>query len=413
MTNQQKILGAVCGVACCAGLFFFTYKPKPETVLVEVESIRPISIYDAKTVYWYAKNHKNENAEIAESYLNKARLLEAVNLQKAIYNVKRAITLYPDAEHYKFLASLLNKAGQYNELVELYPLLASKWNFETENGNEEVYIFGAPDEDTFYEYLAASFLDDKVLEGYILDGAEEQGFSKSSLKKRFLADSRINLVPETEAYKNVMLQFMTEEEIAEYTKSEANFRNFLASIKDTTAVFTIDEKSVQAFDYRNQEEDDDYDGTAGISDFYIHYLEEKQQHPDKWYDFNVNRKIQINDSVQAILYAIDTSETACPADMRHIYHRLVAYTKKGGIIQSKIVALQSGEALSTLHFSGISFTVTDHRRTWKKPYKKADFDNYVTKTESLDSKHYVITGDGQIREQEATASAGSVPATEL
>src|SRR5688572_8904367 len=329
MSNQQKILAAVCGVALSATGIFFGYQQyniEPETVFVEVETLRPSSIYNEEAVYWYNQNHKNDYAEMAASYLKKAKELEAQNLHKAIYNAKRAITLQPNEAHFRYLASLLNKAGQYRELEQVYSLLALQSYIDTDGladqqgGNKHIYLFGQPDEDTFYEYLAASFLAYNYLEPGFTNSANELGLSNSSLKSRFLADSRIKLVPGTTAYKELMLVLMTDEEIEAYKQSEENFRNLLATIKDSASTFNIDEKEVQAFDYQSIDEGE---GTIEVSDFFVHYLEEKQQNPNNWYTFNVTHKVRLSDSVLAVVYAIDTSAQGCPANMRHIYHKLV------------------------------------------------------------------------------------------
>jgi hypothetical protein len=404
MKIQKKLL-----IVCSAGLLFFGCQKQPETVFIEVETLRPSSIYKQEDVYAYSRSFKNENEEMASSYLKKARELETQNLQQAIFNAKRAITLYPNSDNYKYLASLLNKARQYEELAKLYNLLVTKTDIRTVNGNEEVFIFGEPDEEEYYELLAARYLNDKEMSPYLVDQAEVNGFSKAGLKKRFLADSRIKLVAGTEAYKNAMLAFMTEAEMEAFTRSEANFRNILASIKDSGSVFTIDEKTVQAFDYHNSADEYYDDMRYSFANFFIYYLEEKQQNPDRWQTYNLNRKIRVSDSIQAILYAIDTSATACPKDMRHIYHRLVTYNRKGKIIQSKVVALQSGEQVSTADFSGNSFTVSEFHRTWKKPYNKEEFDNYLLKTEFTGKRTFEISGDGRIIEQEIKASAESLP----
>jgi len=133
-----------------------------------------------------------------------------------------------------------------------------------------------------------------------------------------------------------------------------------------------------------------------ISEYFIHYLQEKRQDSNWRKPFNFNHRIKINDSVIAVIYAIDSSETACPKDMRCIYNRLVTYNTNGKIISSDIVTTQSGDELTTLHFNHNKYTVTHYKRYWEKPYVKGDFDNYLVKTEEFGDVDFEITPAGDI-----------------
>lgn len=100
----------------------------------------------------------------------------------------------------------------------------------------------------------------------------------------------------------------------------------------------------------------------------------------------------------AVVYAIDSSETACPIDMRHLYHRLVTYDSVGNILDNKIVAFQAGEALQTAVINRNNIETTRYKRIWRKPYKKFDFDNFLECSEMIDIKRYHINPDGHIEE---------------
>lgn len=120
----------------------------------------------------------------------------------------------------------------------------------------------------------------------------------------------------------------------------------------------------------------------------------------------------MNDKITAVLYAIDTSEAGALKEMRHIYYRLATYSPNGQIIDSEIIAYQSGESLATVKFDKPGFTVTNFKRVWKKAYIKTDVDNSLLKTEPTgEKKSYTITPTGEI--EEVTPSAvENAPAAE-
>ena len=201
-------------------------------------------------------------------------------------------------------------------------------------------------------------------------------------------------------FKNMMLQFLSWDDIEIVAKNPETFTNFLASIKDTSVIYSIDENKVRQFNY------DDFNGINGGGEdmqmsfdaIYVYYLKEKQENKNGYYKFNFNHLINISPSIKAIVYAIDSSETACPLVMRHIYHRLVTYDNTSNIIDSKIVALQSGEELKTVSFNDKKFSVIESKRKWKKPYDAKNFDNYLLSTEKTKEVSYEILDDGKINE---------------
>ncbi|GAA4295090.1 hypothetical protein GCM10023183_00490 [Nibribacter koreensis] len=368
-----------------------------QTVVKQVPVLRASSIYQADSVYRFKSEHLDFNQEMTLSYLEKATEVEESNLERAIYYVKRAITLQPALDYYKRLAGLLVKADRPEELLQLYQLILQKHTFSlARHGNITEFLFEKPDEATAYEYLTLVLLKQEYAFGETLSELQELGFSMVNLKERLSKDERLKLIPTSERYKSLMLYFLPEEELASFVRSEDNFQNLLSSIKDSASVFEIDKQEVAAFNYQESEMPEDYDGAQDIRNHYGLFLQEKHQQPKEWYAYNFKRKIKINDNVQAVVYAIDSSALASPVNMRHIYYRLVTYTRKGQLIGSEIVATQAGEHLSTASFQHNTFTVTDHTRFWKKPYQKDDFDNFLVKTEKVGERRFEILPDGKI-----------------
>jgi len=392
---------------------FFTYlflfiacTEKIETIVTEVPVLRASDIYRGDSVYQYMNKYKDENKLIADSYLEKGKK-ETLNPEKAIYFFKRAVTLNPTLINYKILAEALTKAGKYNELSGLYYMLTNKQYVTIEDQkNTPIYLFGPPDENLNYERVITSMLINGSLSSEHLYLSQELGFDNSKIKSKLLSDKRIHLDTASAYYKNMMLQFEDYETLASYAKRPIVFKDFLATIHDSSADFEIDEKVVQQFNY------DDFNGinfneySITFNEVYKHYLQETEENKNTWVNFNFSHKIPINTSITAVVYAIDSSADACPKEMRHIYHRLVTYDNNTiSIIDSKIIAVQSGTQLQTAHFKNGKVTIERYERIWNKPYEKRNFDNDLIKTEKVGESNYEIQPDGTIKETSSLVSA--------
>lgn len=380
-----------CALASCS--------TTPEQVIVELPALRASSIFRDDSVYAYMTNATDQQKQIAESYFKKGIEAKETNPKKAIYFLKRSITLHPTGDAYRELGKLLMSAKIYDEAYMLYGFLSRKAYLAQKDTVVEKYLFGEPDTDIHYEYLLAFTMNSNYLDGYILHDMKNTGIDMEKIKKRLLSDPRFTYDTTSASFKNFMFQFLSDEEIKQLMNSEGNFRNFLASIKDTSLNFSIEENAVSVFNYDRYNGDYEAEGLF-VPDLYMHYLVEKKENPNGWFEYNSNHVIPISKDVTAVIYAIDTSETACPREMRHVYHRLVTYGKGGRIIDSKIVAWQSGEEMATFRYfgNGNYFVVTPYTRTWKKPYEKMDFDNYIISTEPGKQLSYTIDESGKIIE---------------
>ncbi|MCW3085375.1 MAG: hypothetical protein JWP12_2741 [Bacteroidetes bacterium] len=370
-------------------------KTKTETEYKEVTAIRASDLYRNDSVYQYVQRNKNNYADLANEYLKKSKTAEENNLAMAVYFAKRAVTLNPTMENYKALAAMLEKAKNYDELGELYYLVTSKYY---PDGADGFYIFGQPDEDLYREMMVCELLGRGAIDPETVYNAKELKLNLSKLKETVFADKRLKIDMTTPDAKNMLLQFLSDEELQAYNKLPSTFKDFLASIKDVAPVFEIDKKAVHEFDYADFNGMNDEEGYDSPTTSYVYqnFLKEKRDKPDEWFHYNFNHLLNVNDSVIGVIYAIDSSETACPVEMRHIYHRLVTYNKKANIISSQIVAIQSGEQLTTASFNFNKFTVTESKRSWKHPYEKTDFDNYITGTEKVKETSYEIQPNGKI-----------------
>ena len=377
-------------------------RQEPETEYTDISALRASAIYIPDSVYMYTKENGSNNLELANSYLEKSQAAEKDNFPMAIYYCKRAITLNPVMENYKKLALLLEKAGNYEELCRVYNLMVSESAVSDLGVYKSIYLFDRPDEDLVAESMIAELRAYGNISSNSIYNAQNLDISLSDLKKKIFSDERVKIDMSTLAAKDMLLMFMSPAELEAFNKLPGTFRDFLASIKDASPVFEIDKNSVRRFQYddftgRNEE----YDGDGPVkttSYVYRSFLKEFRENPNSWVAFNYNHLLTINDSVTGVVYAIDSSVTACPIEMRQIYHRLVIYDPKADIITSRIVAIQSGELLKTVRFDFNKFTITEYKRSWKKPYEATDFDNFITGTEKVKETSYEITATGSINE---------------
>jgi hypothetical protein len=390
---MKKIIFA----ALAAAAALASCKSQPEQVIVEVPALRASYIYDDDSVYVYRNKYGDQHKDIALSYIEKGKDAEKTDPRKALYYIRRAITLRPEKENYAELARMLMQEESYNEAMQVYTLLASKSYVQLGDKEFNDYMFGAPDEDTYYNYILSHMLTYDWLDSYLIWEARDAGMDMITLKNRLESDERFTSKFDTVSinYRQFVFSFMSEEERKEYMSSHANFANFIASFKDSLPVFNIDEKQVREFLYDDYNGRNDNEENYSMSELFMPFLAECKD-GSCWYAYNCNHLVRLNDKVLAAVYAIDTSATACPSDMRHIYHRLVTYDHSGKIIDSKVIAWQAGEELGTVHFNRNSFIVNEHRREWRKPYDMNDFDNDIVKVEEKGVRSYKIDDEGRI-----------------
>jgi hypothetical protein len=370
-----------------------------ETEYREVEVLRASKIFDSDSVYNFIEKFHDTNKEMAASYLKQAEEVAPSNILKAVYFTKRAITLYPVLDNYLLLAKKLEKASDYDELSLLYGFITQEQYIN--RLQKSVYIFEKPNEDLVYEKIVAEILHNNYVYPDVTYEINELGFDVSKFKTRLQNEDRIKMDKQGPDFKYILLQFLPYEEIAQYAKKPEVFSEFIAGLRDTANIFEIDENNVQQFSY------EDFNGInyggeeegISFSTVYEQYLAEKQNDPNKWLEYNFLRTFQLNDKITVVEYAIDSSATACPKEMRHIYHRIATYDRSNvTLIDSKIIAYQSGEQLATVNFNKNNFTITESKRTWKKPYSKHDFDNDLLSVEKLKTSGFSIAEDGTIKE---------------
>ena len=389
-------------------LFVSACSEKKEQIVVELPALKASEIYNTEDVRKYVFQYGEQHQGIASSYREKAETVKDKDLKKAIYFLKRSITLQPLAESYEKLIGLLSENKNYSEAYEAYNILVNKAYYHQDDKTViDEYVFTEPTEKILTDYVVMSILANNAVDYYALYNAGEKNIDKQKIREVLMADKRFNYDSSNIVHKNIMAQFWTDEEIEAYKRSLVNMHALLRSVQDTSAVFEINQKNVSQFmydDFNGMNYSDGYDGEELVlSDMFVYYLKEKQDYPNRWLQYNINHTFRPNASLEALVYAVDTSVTACPIEMREIYHRLVIYGTDGKIISDKVVACQSGDILQTVTFNKDHFEITEYKRTWRKPYSKRDFDNDIVKSELISKKAYHITEAGEITESAPAA----------
>lgn len=106
--------------------------------------------------------------------------------------------------------------------------------------------------------------------------------------------------------------------------------------------------------------------------------------------------IRVNEQVVMVVYRIDSSASACPVNMRHVYYSVATYLNNGTLIDFRPVAWQAGKDVATADITPNQIITYQYKRAWKKPYDRYDFDNEVLSTVKADSKTFRITSSGKI-----------------
>jgi hypothetical protein len=364
--------------------------------------LRASDVYMPDSVRIYLAAHKDENKEIAKGYAKQSEEMAAANIDKAVYASKRAVTLYPSKENYLLLAERLKQKGDLQELLKLYYFLTAKHSLDLRTGQRfSDYVFEKPGTDLLYEYFIYSSLN----RDYFQIDEDEISLDKAEMRKRLLNDPRIKFEKTSVEFQNILLQLLSFDEIQQYASNPDAFKTFLRSIPDSSGVFSIDENNIFKFRYRSQEESYEDEGPSidyGFKTMRLNYLYERQSDSNH-YVANVNflKRYKLNNTINAVLYAVDSSAPTCPTNMRHIYYRLVTYGADAKIIDQKVIASQAGEIFTTASVNKNSFTITENHRRWGKPYEYDNFDNELLGTDKIRSANYVIDENGKIKESGA------------
>lgn len=151
-------------------------KPSGEKEIVEIPVLRASSLFNNDSVYTYLHLYEDTHGATSNNYIEKAEAIAESNPQKAIYFYKRSLTMHPSYGIYKKLGALLMKEGMYSEADRVYSFITSKAYTSVPDGIKDDYLFQAPDEDLYYEYMLASTLSTGYFDPYYVYQAKDFKF---------------------------------------------------------------------------------------------------------------------------------------------------------------------------------------------------------------------------------------------
>jgi hypothetical protein len=360
-------------------------KEKINNIQVEVASLSASCVYNEDSVFAFL-NGSELNKKIAEGYEERSKQLEEEDLSRSIYLQKRSVALYPKYEGYQRLGTLLKRDKKYNEASQVYGLLVGKIYTRSGEAGHWNFVFKTPDFDDYYNHFA-SRLRAFGAEPGIIYFAREDSLDLQKIRERLLDDTEFGFDKNSESFKNLLVNFWTEEEVEAYKKSGEAFTNFLRSAKDTSRDFSIKEPEVANFQYMIT-----YDGPQeiGYSDFNQYFLEERQKNKEFYADFNIKRSFAITDDTYAVVYALDSSMNGCSKELRNITHRLVIYNSKGEAIDSKTIARQGPHDMILAEVKYPAMKLSYYKRYWKLPYEQGQMENELSKIEFEKEEVYLI-----------------------
>lgn len=370
----------------------------PEIVREEIElpALRASDIFNPDSLLIFIPAVSADQEKLAADYESRGESNIKNNPDMGLYQLKRSLSLAPTRDRYMKLGGAYLESGNYREANRVYSFLANRMYFTNSEGKyDDTLLLGKPDEETYYRLMLSEILDHGEIWGESFWMAEDAGLDMGKIRDRLLSDPLFPYKENSLAVQNLRVQFMSPEEIEAYKKTPEAFAYFLLDFKDSSEVFEIREEKLSQFNYRNETSWDEM-GRPGADHLNIYFTREKQDDPDTWFRYDPKYRYKLNQDVTVVVYAIDSSATACPPEMRHIFYELVTYDSKGKYIDHTLIAWQNGEQVCEVSVKKDRLNAYTFKRSWEKPYDKNDFDNSVKGKEATGQSELKIAPNGTI-----------------
>ncbi len=375
-------------------------EPEINRVEVSLNSLSASEIMETDCVYFFRQKISEDQIKLAKDYHERAALVLPGDPGKGVYLLKRSISLEPTFAKYAELGDAYLANQQFAEARETFNFLCYKPYVRLdEKSSLDTFFLGMPDENVYYKLMLSELLANNQIWGETYWMVKDAGLDMQKVRDRLLSDPVFPYAKGSSAYQNIMVQFMSDDEIEKYKNSPEGFRHFFESIADSSEMFEIKGEELAAFNYHSDEVNyDEMMSWQSADQLHIYFLKEKQDDPDTYLKYDLHHRYKLNKNVNVVVYAIDSSATACPADMRHIFHRLVTYDNKGKIIDSRIIAWQDGISAAEVLVKKDVIMIYQKERKWKNEYNKNDFDNELLTTEFAAQTKILINSDGTLNE---------------
>lgn len=357
---------------------------------VELPTLRASDIYDSFKLFEFKPTDKNK--EIAEQYFQKGKDTLSTDLKAAIYYFKRSITLFPQEKSYLELGKIFLKSGNYEFNALLNFMFFKTYNYDNKYNTDTIY-FTNPSIEFYklaveFEIINKNFIS-LEFDNYVYS-CQEKGYTIENIKNWIETSEILSETQKKESIANLIF-LKSEKELEEYKTSNINFKNYVSFFKSASSSFSINEKNVFNFDYKD------------IDDYLISaFLYEKIKENNTYMRINYLYKCFENDSVIGVVYSFDKSDPAIQPKFRNIFYRLVTYSQNGNLIENLIIAYQADNELATCQYDKGIIKVNLYDRIWKQQFDNQNIDNEIKEINLIETIDYKIETNGKITKTSKT-----------
>lgn len=359
----------------------------PKVEYIEVDALPVMDIYSAYRVNPYLEKHGKAHETQAKWYVGQAKQLKSTNPNKAIWNIKRAITLYPNARYYGLLAELLYVQNSFRELSDCYELIQ---NMSTEKGGKQ-HDFSPLSETDLCDYVVYSFKGSGYYPFQLYSFIESNGYDYKAFREKLSAYEALQTQVNSAEFKSFISSLLSEEELKNLEKSPEVFRFLLAKCNEVNQI-NESKHSIALFNFNNSTMMDESDNPLEYMCY--NFLKERAE-ATHWCRIEPKDYVVLADSNILLHYVVDTSMTGVTLDRRNIYHVLATFTLQGKPIDYLIAGKQIGDELELFDYSNQTLTVNRYKRVWRFADDYSRYDNEVTNELNMGTVSYSLGTDAK------------------
>ena len=359
----------------------------PKIEYIEVEALPVMDIFTAHDVAPYLEINSNKYETPSKWYATQSKELSASNPTKAIWNIKRAITLYPHASYYSQLITLLLGQNNYRELSECYELMQSM----SEKKGGKQHGFSPLTEAELCDYVVYTYKGNGFYPFQLVSFMSSNQLNHKAFREKLTAYEPLQTQINTPEFKSFLASLLSDEEQKALEKSPELFQ-FLLSKCAVVQQINETKHSIAQFNFKNS---DALDMADNPLDYMCYNFFKERSESEHWCRIEPKEYVVLADSNMLLHYVVDTSMTGVTIDKRNIYHVLATFTAQGKPIDYLIAGKQCGDELHVFNYSSNTLNIEKYKRVWRfgNDYKR--YDNEVINEINAGTSSYTITPNGK------------------
>lgn len=370
-----------------ASCFWLGCTQSPKVEYIEVEALPVSDIYTTYRVTAYLDKNGNSHENQAKWYVNRCKQLQNTNPTKAIWNIKRAITLYPNASYYRLLAELLYTQNSFKELSDCNELVQT---MSTQKGGKQ-HDFYPLTESELCNYVVYTYKGSGYYPFNLVAFIEDNEYSHKSIREKLRTHEALQTQLTTQEFNSFLASLLSEDEQKALENSPETFR-FLLSKCSLVQQISETKHTIPLFNFSNSNA---MDMSENPLDFLSYNFFKERAEATHWCRIEPKAYVQLADSNILLHYVVDTSITGVTLDKRNIYHVLATYTTQGKPIDYLIAGKQCGDELHVFSFNNQTVSINQFKRVWRFGKDDYRFDNEVTNEFYVGTVHYRLGSNGQ------------------